>query len=436
MGEKIKNCFSGGFKVAKKLPKDTGLDNTLKMINEAYTYVPKRLEKFGTKAFETRALGMKPIVVISGKAAAELFYDNDKISRKGTLPKRIVHTLFGKGAIHTTEGKVHVDRKALFMSLMTEKNLKYLRELTRNYWFMHTERMQNKDEVNVYQEAGLILTKVGFRWAGLKQTDEQAVQNAEDMNTMIDSFSGLGQSLKGYREAKKARARVEQFLQEQIEAVRVGQQYAEPGTALYEFAHWKDLNDQPMDPHLCAVDLMNIVRPLVAVNRFVSYGVKALIEFDQERKKLQVTNDPNYAYKFAQEVRRIFPFVPFLPGRLKKTVEFDGFKLKKGTLTVLDIFGTTHDPELFENPYQFNPDRFDNWDGSPFDLIPQGGGDFYTNHRCAGEWMTVIVMEETIQYFANRIDFVVPAQDLSVKLSQFPGKVTSGTMIKNVYPRI
>lgn len=66
-----------------------------------------------------------------------------------------------------------------------------------------------------------------------------------------------------------------------------------------------------MDPHLCAVDLMNIVRPLVAVNRFVSYGVKALIEFDQERKKLQVTNDPNYAYKFAQEVRRIFPFVPF-----------------------------------------------------------------------------------------------------------------------------
>lgn len=42
-GEKIKIVFRG-FKAAKKLPKDTGLDNTLKMINEAYTYVPKRLE--------------------------------------------------------------------------------------------------------------------------------------------------------------------------------------------------------------------------------------------------------------------------------------------------------------------------------------------------------------------------------------------------------
>ncbi|WP_198617357.1 cytochrome P450 [Staphylococcus canis] len=418
-----------------KIPKDNGLDNTLKIIKEAYTYVPCRLEEMQTKIFETRALGMKKMVVISGKEAAELFYDNSKISRKGTLPKRIVNTLFGKGAIHTTEGKVHVDRKALFMSLMTTENLKYLRELTRQYWFNHTQYMENKKNVNVYEEATLLLTKIGFRWAGLKFTHEEAVQNAKDMDLLIDSFSTLGQSPSGYKKAKQARARVEAFLEKQIKAVREGEQYVAPNTALYEFAHWKDLNDKPMDLHLCAVDLMNIVRPLVAVNRFITYAVKALIEYDQERLKLQVTHDSNYAYKFAQEVRRIFPFVPFLPGRLKKNVKFDGYKLKKGTFVLLDIFGTTHDPELFENPYQFKPDRFEHWDGSPFDLIPQGGGDFYTNHRCAGEWMTVIVMEEVIQYFANKIDFDAPAQDLSVKLDQFPGKVTSGVNITNVRVR-
>ncbi len=418
-----------------KIPKDKGLDNTLKIVKEAYTYVPRRLEAFDTNVFETRALGMKKVLVVSGKKAAELFYDNEKISRKGALPKRIVNTLFGQGAIHTTEGKQHVDRKALFMSLMTTKNLKYLRELTRNYWFAHTQRMEDMDEVNVYEEATLLLTKIGFRWAGLKQTHEVAVQNAKDMDLLIDSFSALGQSPAGYKKAKKARERVEKFLEHQIKAVREGEQYAAPNTALYEFAHWKDLNDKPMDLHLCAVDLMNVVRPLVAVNRFVSYAVKALIEFDQERLKLQVTKDQNYAYKFAQEVRRIFPFVPFLPGRLKQNIEFDGYSLKKNTLIILDVFGTTHDPKLFENPYQFNPNRFEDWDGSPFDLIPQGGGDFYTNHRCAGEWMTVIVMEETINYFANKIDFSVPTQDLSVKLDQFPGKVTSGTVIRNVRPR-
>lgn len=431
------NVLRGDIKVAKKLPKDSGMDNTFKVLKEAYTYVPCRLEKFNTKAFQTKAMGMKPIVVISGKEAAELFYNNDVMQREKTLPKRVVNTLFGKGAIHTTKGKVHVDRKALFMSLMTEENLKYLRELARNHWFVHTEHMQTQDEVNIYKESIYVLTKIGFRWAGIRQTAEEAERNAKDMDVMIDSFKGLGQTLgSGYRKAKKARARVEQFLEDQIVAVRNGEIKAEPGTALYEFAHWEDYKGNQMDARLCAVDLMNVVRPLAAVNRFVSYAVKAMIEYDQERLKLQVTDDPNYAYKFAQEVRRIFPFVPFLPGKFKKTVEFDGYRIKKGTFTLLDVFGTTHDPDLFENPYQFNPDRFDNWDGSPFDLIPQGGGDFYTNHRCAGEWMTIIVMEETIKYFANKIDFDAPAQDLSVKLDQFPGKVTSGTIIKNVRPRL
>lgn len=429
--------FGGNVKVAKKLPKDSGLDNTFKILNEAYTYVPCRLEKFGTKAFETAAIDMKPMTVISGKEAAELFYDNELMQREKTLPKRVVNTLFGKGAIHTTKGKVHVDRKALFMSLMTEENLKYLRDLTRNYWFMHTEEMQRQDEVNIYKTSIYILTKIGFRWAGLQQTSEEAKRNARDMDIMIDSFQGLGQTFGGgYRKAKKARARVEKFLENQIVAVREGKMKAQPGTALYEFAHWKDYKGHQMDPHLCAVELMNVVRPLAAINRFVSYAVKAMLEFDQERIKLQVADDPNYAYKFAQEVRRIFPFVPFLPGKLKKDVEFDGFKIKKGTFTLLDIFGTTHDPELFENPYQFNPDRFENWDGSPFDLIPQGGGDFYTNHRCAGEWMTIIIMEETIKYFATKIDFDAPVQDLSVKLDQFPGKVTSGPVIHRVRPRV
>ncbi|WP_228514688.1 hypothetical protein [Staphylococcus chromogenes] len=82
--------------MAKKLPKDSGLDNTFKILNEAYTYVPCRLEKFGTKAFETAAIGMKPMTVISGKEAAELFYDNELMQREKTLPKRVVNTFLVK----------------------------------------------------------------------------------------------------------------------------------------------------------------------------------------------------------------------------------------------------------------------------------------------------------------------------------------------------
>ncbi|MBM6628701.1 cytochrome P450 [Mammaliicoccus vitulinus] len=418
--------------MGKQIPKDRGLDSTLKVLKEGYKYVPNRLEKFDTNIFELRALGGRRTVVISGKEAAELFYNNELTERQGTLPKRVVNTLFGKGAIHTTGGKKHIDRKALFMSLMTEENLDYLRELTRSTWFMNTERMERMDEVNVYKESIILLTKVGFRWAGIIASPEEIESCAQDMDTMIDSFKNIGTVFKGYREAKQARARVETFLENQIIAVREGKLTPPQGTALHEFSHWEDFEGNLMDSRLCAIDLMNVVRPLVAINRFISFGVKALHDYPGEAEKV-FNNEDDYAYKFVQEIRRFYPFVPFLPGKAAVDIEFEGYTIEKDTFLVLDIYGTLHREGLWENPERFYPNRFSDWDGSPFDLIPQGGGDYHTNHRCAGEWMTLIIMEESMKYFARNISYDVKKdQDLSVNLNKLPGRVVSGTIIENV----
>src|SRR5699024_2255757 len=166
--------------------------------------------------------------------------------RQGTLPKRVVNTLFGKGAIHTTTGKQHIDRKALFMSLMTEGNLEYVRELTRNFWMANTERMEQMDEVNVYRESIVLLTRVGTRWAGVQAPESEIEQIATDMDIMIDSFKGLGGAFKGYRSSKAARKRVEDWLEDQVIKTRKGEIHPPKGTALYEFARWTDYEGNQM----------------------------------------------------------------------------------------------------------------------------------------------------------------------------------------------
>lgn len=417
--------------MGKRMPKDKGLDKTLTIMKEGYLYIPNRTKKFNSNVFETTVLGGKTAVVISGKEAAELFYDNDLIERKGTLPKRVVKTLFGKGAIHTTTGKTHIDRKALFMSLMTESNLEYLRKLTRNYWYQNTERMQIEGTVNVYKESVVLLTKVAYRFAGIVDHPDNIEQHAEDMDKMIDSFASVGTAYKGYREARKARKRVEDFLESQIIATRKGEIHPEVGTALYAFSHWRDYQGKPMDSRLAAVDLMNTIRPLVAINRFVAFGVLAMHEFPGERARVAMDHN-NYAYKFVQEIRRYYPFVPFLPAKAAKDITFEGYNIPKDTMIILDVYGTLHSETLWENPERFNPERFEHWDGSPFDLIPQGGGDYHTNHRCAGEWMTIIVMEESMKYFAKEISYDVPAQDFTVDLNKLPGGINSGMIIENI----
>ncbi len=166
---------------------------------------------------------------------------------------------------------------------------------------------------------------------------------------------------------------------------------------------------------------MNTFRPLIAINRFVSFGLLAMHEYPISKEK--INNDPDYAYMFSQEVRRFYPFVPFLPGKAKTDIQFEGHKIKKETMLVRKSLKSR----------EFYPERFLDWDGSPFDLIPQGGGDYYTNHRCAGEWMTIIIMEETMKYFAGKITYDVPEQDLTVDLNSIPGYIKSGFIIENVH---
>lgn len=103
---------------------------------------------------------------------------------------------------------------------------------------------------------------------------------------------------------------------------------------------------------------------------------------------------------------------------------------------MLDLYGTNHDPEIWDNPDEFSPDRFAEWEGSPFSFIPQGGGDYFMGHRCAGEWVTIEVMKVSLDYLANRMNYEVPDQDLSFSMVSIPSIPHSKVVIKNVKRRI
>jgi fatty-acid peroxygenase len=121
---------------------------------------------------------------------------------------------------------------------------------------------------------------------------------------------------------------------------------------------------------------------------------------------------------------------------VKKDFTWKGYKFEEGTLTLLDLYGTNHDPKNWQNPEVFSPDRFAKWEGSPFSFIPQGGGDYFMGHRCAGEWVTIEVMKVSLDFLSNRMDYEVPDQDLSFSMVNMPSIPRSKVVIKNVKQRI
>ncbi|MGH2946921.1 MAG: cytochrome P450 [Solirubrobacteraceae bacterium] len=104
----------------------------------------------------------------------------------------------------------------------------------------------------------------------------------------------------------------------------------------------------------------------------------------------------------------------------------------RGRRVLLDVCGTNRDARHWDDPDQFRPERFRDWQGDPFTLIPQGGGDHRTGHRCRGEWVTIALTKATVEFLTSSIAYDVPAQDLRVRLSRIPAIPQSGFVIRHV----
>ncbi|WP_342573818.1 cytochrome P450 [Solibacillus sp. FSL K6-1781] len=413
--------------MTNSVPKEEGIDHSLNLLKEGYLYILNRRQSFHSDLFETRLLGKKA-VCMGGKEAADLFYDNSKFKRAGVAPNRVAETLFGKKGVQTLDGDAHKHRKKMFMSIMSQDRLKKMNEIAAKQWDTALTKWQQMDDVVLYEEALEIMCRTACEWAGVPVEEKDMKKLADDLRAMFESATAIGPS---HWAGRHARNRVEKWIGNLIDQVRNGKLNPEEGTALYTFSWHRDLEGKLLDQEVASVEVINILRPIVAIAVYITFSALAAYHYPEERKKLQSGNEKN-AQMFVQEVRRFYPFFPFAAAEVKAEFTWKDYTFEKGTLTLLDLYGTNHDTNIWENPEVFQPSRFENWDGSPFSFIPQGGGDYYLGHRCAGEWVTIEMMKVSLDFLVNQMTYDVPEQDLSYSKVSIPSLPKSKVMINNV----
>lgn len=398
-----------------QIPRSEGLDNSLDLLSEGYLFILNRCRRLQTDVFQTRLLAQN-VICMTGTEAAELFYDEERFIRKGAAPKRVQKTLFGQNGVQGLDGAAHKHRKLLFMSLMTPERLKGIVDLTRAQWEKTIKKWESKDRIILFDDVQEILCRVACEWAGVPLEETEVRKRADDFGEMVDGFGAVGPR---HWQGKGARKRAEQWIETVIEQIRKGELNPPEGTAASMTARHRDLNNKLLETKVAAVELLNILRPIVAIATYVAFGVHALHEHPECRKKMQ-SGEGQYVQQFVQEIRRFYPFTPFVGARVRRDFTWKNYQFENGTLVLLDVYGMNHDPRIWDQPDEFRPERFDHWEGSPFDFIPQGGGDRGRGHRCAGEWLTINVMEASLHFLTNEIDYDVPVQDLSISLSRIP----------------
>lgn len=411
----------------RQIPRDPLPESTLALIRDPYRFISKRCERYHSDLFET-TLMLQRTVCMRGHETAALFYSPQRFARAGVAPIWLQKTLFGIGGVQGLDGDAHLHRKAMFLSLMTSARIERLSNIVAGWFHSYAHKWTTTERVVLYPELCEILTRAVCDWAGVPLPEPEVQQRTYQLTAMFDQAAAVGL---GHFRSRRARRQAEQWIGDLIEAIRTGRYDPPEQCAAHVVARHRDVSGALLDRHTAAVELINVLRPTVAVSVYITFAALALQQYPACRQRLG-TGDAGYAEAFVQEVRRFYPFFPLVMARVREDFTWKGYHFPQGRKVALDLYGTNHDARIWNEPETFRPERFLGWDGDPYSLIPHGGGDAHRHHRCPGEPIAIALMRTALRFLATRIAYDVPAQDLTVDYRRLPALPRSRFILRNV----
>jgi fatty-acid peroxygenase len=403
------------------------MESTPGILYKGYNYFHEQFQKQETDLLKVR-LFLKKALVMRGEEAAEIFYDDSRFSREGATPKRFKKTLLGKGGVQGLDGDEHVHRKRMFMQEMNPDSLARLEEFFEAHLQKAISSWEKQPEITFFDEIEEVLFRAACDWVGVPVKEDEVEQRKNELSELID---GAGRVGPGHYKARRARKSSEKWIMKLVRQKRKQKINASGSSILSRFSFHRNLQNKLLDRRIVAVEILNLLRPIVAIARYITFSALALHKNPQYRERLRKDTSKLDLY-FVQEVRRFYPFFPFVPAKVNKEFEWKGVKFPKGRRVLLDLYATQHHEKIWSNPNVFYAERFSTWNGSAFNFIPQGGGDHVHNHRCAGEWITINLTRIALNNLVEKMSYHIPEQDLKIELSNIPAIPKSRLKMTNI----
>lgn len=395
---------------SERLPDLPGFDSTPAFLREGYAFVSRRCRALRSDGFRTRLM-LRPVTCLRGAEAAREFYRPGRMTRRGAMPTSVVALLQGKGSVQALDDAAHRVRKAMFLRLMTRAKLAEARRLFAGEWEAAARSWQGCEVVLADAVDG-IMTRTALRWCGIDPGGQDVAARAEELTSMVGAAGSVGPA---YLRARWLRARSERWARRIVARAR-RVEVAET-SVLGQLVRHTDADGAPLSEAAAAVELLNLLRPIVAVGRYVVFAAHAL-HVHRETIPAGRTDEAMH-HAIGEEVRRLYPFFPMIGGRVREGFDWHGTRFEAGDWLLLDLYGTNRDAAAWASPESFLPERHLDRTGRPEAMVPQGGGDYLENHRCPGEWLTEALLTEAVGRL-RAMRWEVPEQDLGLPGNAFP----------------
>lgn len=382
------------------IPRYAAFDSTLALLREGYDFISRRGDRLDSDIFATRLL-LKPVICMRGAAAAEFFYDGGRFTRKGAMPWTTLRLLQDRHSVQLLDDEAHRHRKAMFLSLLLDpQQIAGLCRTFRGAWLAALETWQEQDSVVLFDAANLVLTRAVADWMDLP-ADKDRAELCRELSGMIEQAGSIGPQT---AIALWIRRRCEKYVRGIVRSVREGTLSPPRGSPLGVMCLYREPDGRLLDIAATAVEIINILRPVVAVARYIMFAAMALHGHREWSDRFR-RGEEGHLEAFVEEVRRLYPFFPFIGGRARKPLIWRGYRLQEGDWVLLDLHGTDHDERRFACPHAFDGGRGLGWRQQAFDFIPQGGGEAARTHRCPGEAVTVSLTMEAVRLLTRSMTY-------------------------------
>ncbi|MER7797386.1 cytochrome P450 [Microbacterium sp. NPDC096154] len=398
------------------IPVLPGLDATWRLARDGYAFGQRGFREVGSDAFRTRLLA-RDVIVARGAEAAHVFSAPDAFARRGAIPRSVLHLLQDAGSVQQLEGPAHRARKQLMLELAQDDRAALVAALQEAWPRTVAEHVGR--EVPARTVASLALTRAALVWAGIAVDGDRERQLCGEFDAMVSRAAAVGPL---NWQARLRRRRTEAWARD---VVRTRREQGDRGTVSGRLAHHGE-EGRLLDERTAAVELLNLLRPTVAVARFVTFALHALHRHPEWAERIRRA-ERSAARWTADEVRRFYPFFPMVGGIATAPFELGGEQLQQGQWLMLDLYGTDHSPALWERPDAFDPARFAS--ASPTAVVAQGVGDRLAAHRCPGELATTDLLVATLELLAQGPGLTVPPQDLRISLRRIPAEPQGGMRV-------
>lgn len=390
--ERLRRAISS----AQPLPEVPGC--TFGLLRDPYRFVMRHCARLGSDAFAGRFLWRRTVFLM-GEEAALLFYNPQLMQREGARAPRWQRLLFGAGGLQGLDGPEHRRRKALHMDLVAAPG--FVMALAAGVsQGLRAAAAEWRDGVDFHAEIRRVLTRAICAAAGLPLSEDELEQRCAQLGAFNEPALLFGPPLwRGWWRKRQAM----HWAQGAILHLRGGGVEAPPASVLARIAGYRDAAGHALSPAVAAAELLNVLRPAVAVAVYAVYIALALAAHPRYRERMR--DDDSFLPLFVQEVRRFYPFFPQVVARSRTAFEWNGLRIPAGVQVVLDLYGTNHDVRCWEAPDDFHPERFLATSPGAYAFIPQGGGDPHMHHRCPGEALTLALMQEVTRFLVRELDF-------------------------------